>query len=296
MLFQQTNQIKKVEKFGVRRSLLAYVLSESWKRSPHAGGNYEPDVTEFWNAYQALRKKDPKWADITANSLLLYVITQGIIACPILNSHVSHSPKLATGKVKQFSNIDINMPMVLPTGGMMAAHLHNCESKNLRQLADAVQDFRRRLDNTILDRPMFSAAMDDTMQHTVRGRLDIVLPRLIGTAATGKIPILLGKARKAYHAIPKRDRLSKRDIDAGTITVSNWGSVYKGAYAPPSIAVFTPPQVCFIAIGGMTERPGVVTKPDGSKTIEPRKFISFLIMFDHRALDYADTVPFMRRL
>ncbi|MDR2853555.1 MAG: hypothetical protein LBV61_10975 [Burkholderiaceae bacterium] len=30
--------------------------------------------------------------------------------------------------------------------------------------------------------------------------------------------------------------------------------------------------------------------------MEPRKFISFLIMFDHRALDYADTVPFMRRL
>jgi len=286
-----------VEYFTLRRSMVAGMTAEAWERAPHAGGNYEPDITEFWDTYQRLRKSDPQWAGITANTLLLYVVARGIIACPCLNGYVYHQRKMATGRVERFGNIDVTMPMILPGGGMMAANIHNCEALSLRQLGAAIEDFRRRLDNTILERPMFEASLNDTMRRLRRGRVDIALMRVLGhSLGSGKMPILWGKAKRDYLAIPEEDRLTARDVEAGTVMVTNFGSVYRGAYAPPAMIDLIPPQVCAIGLGGVAERPGAAVKPDGSKEIALRQFLPIQVIFDHRALDYGDTVPFMRRL
>ena len=288
---------KTVEYFTLRRSLVAGMTAESWEKTPHAGGYYEPDITDFWDTYQRLRGSDPRWTGITANTLLLYVVVQGILACPCLNGYVYHQRKMATGRTEFFENINITMPMILPGGGMMAVNVHNCERLSLRQLGAAVGDFRRRLDNTILERPMFGASLDDTMRRLKRGRVDILLMRVIGhSLGSGRMPLLWGKARKAYRAIPKEDRLTTRDIEAGTIMVTNFGSVYRGAYAPPAMINLIPPQICAIGIGGVAERPGTAAKPDGAKEIALRKFLPIQVIFDHRAIDYGDTVPFMKRL
>ena len=291
-------QGKTVEYYTLRRSLIAGMTSEAWKNTPHAGGNYVPDITEFWDTYQALRKNDPRWAEITANSLLLYVVVQGLIACPVLNGHSYHEFKMATGRRELFKNIDVTMPMVLPEGGMVGVKIPNCETKNPRQINDYILDLRRRLDNTILERPMFGASWNDTMRRLLRhGRVDIAIARVIGhSLGSGKMPILLGKKRRDYVSIPETDRLMTRDVEAGTVMVSNLGSVYRGAYAPPVQLDLVAPQICAIGMGGVVEKPGVVTKPDGSKEIVPRMFIPIHVIFDHRAIDYAETVPFMKRL
>jgi pyruvate dehydrogenase E2 component (dihydrolipoamide acetyltransferase) len=39
-----------------------------------------------------------------------------------------------------------------------------------------------------------------------------------------------------------------------------------------------------------------VTLEDGKKEIAPRKYLPINMIFDHRALDYGDMVPFMQRL
>jgi len=274
------------------------MTAEAWRNTPHAGGNYEPDITAFWDTYQRLRETDARWADITANSLLLYVIVQGLIACPVMNGHSYHEFKMATGRRELFENIDVTMPIVLPEGGMVGIKVPGCESKNLRELTDYIRDLRRRLDNTILERPMFGASWNDTMRRVVKqGRVDILVARVVGhSLGSGKMPILMGKARREYLSIPETDRLVMRDVEAGTVMVTNFGSVYRGAYAPPGQVDLIPPQICAIGLGGVVKRPGVVTKSDGSEEIAPRRFIPIQVMFDHRAIDYADTVPFMERL
>lgn len=291
-------QPKTVEYYTLRRSLVAGMTAEAWRNTPHAGGNYEPDITAFWDTYQRLRETDARWADITANSLLLYVIVQGLIACPVMNGHSYHEFKMATGRRELFENIDVTMPIVLPEGGMVGIKVPGCESKNLRELTDYIRDLRRRLDNTILERPMFGASWNDTMRRVVKqGRVDILVARVVGhSLGSGKMPILMGKARREYLSIPETDRLVMRDVEAGTVMVTNFGSVYRGAYAPPGQVDLIPPQICAIGLGGVVKRPGVVTKSDGSEEIAPRRFIPIQVMFDHRAIDYADTVPFMERL
>lgn len=46
----------------------------------------------------------------------------------------------------------------------------------------------------------------------------------------------------------------------------------------------------------MLEKPLVVKKSDGRKEIEARSVLPICIAFDHRALDFGEIVPFMKRL
>lgn len=85
--------------------------------------------------------------------------------------------------------------------------------------------------------------------------------------------------------------LSPRDIKQGSITVSNVGSIYrewKGAFTLLNIV---PPQVCAISVGAMQSKAVV---EDGG--IKATKIIPLTIAVDHRAVDFNDTVPFMRRM
>jgi pyruvate dehydrogenase E2 component (dihydrolipoamide acetyltransferase) len=272
------------------------MTSESRETIPHAGGNYEPDITEFWNSWLSLRK-EPQWADITANTLLLFVVIQGLKACPELNGHVFFRRRSANGRVEFYENIDISVPMTLPAGGMMPVTVYGCEQMRLRDLADAVADVRRRMAKTDFDEVMFEAALDNTLHLCRRGRADIVLPRLLGaTFGKGRTTRLRGQEKRDYLAIPETERLTKNDIRQGTVTVSNYGSLYRGAYAPPTLLEIIPPQICVIGIGGLTERPGYAETRNDRKEISPRKYLPFSILTDHRALDYGNSIPFMKRL
>ena len=289
--------IKSIEHFGLRRKIVANMTTESWESIPHAGTNYEPDVTDFWDTYQVLRKGDPKWAKITFNTLMLYVVTQGLIACPAMNGHIQFKRESANGKIELHEAINISMPMCLPDGGMMTINMHNCESKSVNEMAQAMEDIRRRMVNTNIEHAMFGAALENTLRLFRQGKVFRVLGRLAGnTFGKGKMSRLKGREKKDYLAIPESERLTKRDIEQGSITVSNLGSVYRGgSYAPPVMLDIIPPQVAVIGIGGLTERAGIAAR-NGAKVIEPRRFLPINLMFDHRALDYGDMVPFMRRL
>ena len=284
----------KVEHFGIQRKIVANMTTESWEAIPHAAVNYEPDVTNFWNTFQELRKQ-PGWDGVTINTVLLYAITQGLRACPAMNGHIKYRRKSTNGLLELYSDINISMPMQLPSGEMMTINLHNCEEKSLRQMRGYMADIRRRMEKTDLTEAMYEAALDNTLRLIREGKLMIVLSRLLG-AKLGKCKIrrLKGAEKREYRAIPREDRLTKEDIEPGTITVSNLGSVYRGSYAPPALLEIIPPQICAIAIGGFTDRPGVVAGTQGRQDMAIRKYLPLLIAFDHRALDYGDVAPFCK--
>ena len=286
----------KTEHFGIQRKIVANMTTESWEAIPHAAVNYEPDVTDFWNAFQGLRRQSG-WEGITINIVLLRAIVQGLRACPAMNGHIKYRRRSANGLLEIYADINISMSMQLPNGEMMTVNLHNCEEKNLRQLRDYMADLRRRMENTDFTEAMYEVALDNTVRLIREGKLGIVLARLIGAnLGKGKVRRLKGAEKRAYRAIPKEDRLTKDDIEQGTVTVSNLGSVYRGSYAPPSLLEIIPPQISVVGIGSFYDRPGVVTGPDGKQDVAIRKYLPMTIAFDHRALDYGDVAPFMKCL
>ncbi len=289
---------KKIEHFGIQRKIVANMTTESWQNIPHVSYNYEPDVTEFMIEYKRLNEgnTEPE-RKITVNTLMLKVIVEGLKACPAMNAHIDFDQKLVRGTITTLDEINISLPMVLPNGEMMTINLHNFENKNLDQMVDYINDVNRRIKNTDLNEVMFDVSMDNTITGLKQGKFKQTFYRIIGSK-TGKhkVQTLKGKEKKEYNAIPETDRLTKHDIEQGSITVSNIGSVYRSQRGEIALLEIVPPQVCAIAVGAVQDKPVVVANEAGEKEIAIRQVMPLTLAFDHRALDFGDVVPFIQKL
>jgi pyruvate dehydrogenase E2 component (dihydrolipoamide acetyltransferase) len=144
---------------------------------------------------------------------------------------------------------------------------------------------------------MFEVSMDNTLTALRHLKIGTVLGRLIG-AKLGKhrIKTLTGKEKREYLSIPETDRITKRDIEQGTITVSNMGATDRGRVGHVPLLEIIPPQVAVIALFAITERPWVVTRENGEKEIAIRKILPVTVLFDHRACEYSDVVPLLNKI
>lgn len=283
----------KNEHFGIARKIVSNMTAESWETIPHAVVSYEPEVTEFLKVMKEINKDATKETKLTLNTIMLRVIVEGLKACPILNSHIEFNRKLVRGNVKTFKEIDISMPMILKTGEMMTINMHDMHNKTMSQMRDAIADSARRANNSDLNEVMFEVSLDNTLQGLKKGKIAQTVNRLIGSK-TGKhkVKTLSGKAKKEYYSIPVSDRLTKHDIEQGTITVSNLGSVCRNWNGICTILEIIPPQVCAIAIGSTQ----LVPIAEESGEVRTGYRLPLTIAFDHRALDMGDVAPFMNRL
>jgi pyruvate dehydrogenase E2 component (dihydrolipoamide acetyltransferase) len=57
-----------------------------------------------------------------------------------------------------------------------------------------------------------------------------------------------------------------------------------------------PPMVCAMAVCSAQKRPVVVTDENGEEKVDIRTILPLTICFDHRALDFSEITPFMRKL
>lgn len=283
--------------FGIQRKIVANMTSESWETIPHVTYMYEPDVTEFMKEYRKLNLDRSGKDKITVNTLMLKVISEGLEAAPVMNSHIRFNRKLVRGEINTFEDINISMPMILPNGEMMTVNLHNFESKNLDEMTEYIHDVARRAENSDLNEAMFEVSLDNTLTALKAGKIKQTLYRLIGSK-TGKhkVKTLHGEAKRAYESIPATERLTKHDIEQGTVTVSNIGSTYRGQRGATALLEIIPPQVCAFAVGAVQDKPVVITDALGNKKIEARQVLPLCIAFDHRALDFGDVVPFLQKL
>lgn len=283
----------KNEHFGIARKIVSNMTAESWETIPHAVVSYEPEVTEFLKVMKEINKDATKETKLTLNTIMLRVIVEGLKACPILNSHIEFNRKLVRGNVKTFKEIDISMPMILKTGEMMTINMHDMHNKTMSQMRDAIADSARRANNSDLNEVMFEVSLDNTLQGLKKGKIAQTVNRLIGSK-TGKhkVKTLSGKAKKEYYSIPVTDRLTKHDIEQGTITVSNLGSVCRDWNGICTILEIIPPQVCAIAIGSTQ----LVPIAEETGEIRTGYRLPLTIAFDHRALDMGNVAPFMNRL
>lgn len=285
------------EYFGIQRKIVANMTTESWQNIPHVTYMYEPDVTKFFKEYKKLNQNRSGDEKITFNTLMLKVITEGLKAAPVMNSHIEFDRKFVRGRIDTFSDINISMPTILPNGQMMTINLRDFGNKNLDEMTAYINDVRRRAEKTNLTEAMYSVSFDNTMKNLKKGRIFQTIGRLYG-ANFGKCKIshFRGKAKREYESIPETERLTIKDLEQGTVTVSNIGSTYLAQRGATALLEIVPPQVCALSVGAVLEKPLVVKKSDGRKEIEARNVLPICIAFDHRALDFGEIVPFMKRL
>lgn len=291
--------IIKKEYFGIARKIVSNMTSESWEQIPHASMTYEADVTQLFKECKKLNEGcTDKSKKITINTVMLKIICEALKEAPKLNTHLEFNRKLVRGTLKYFDNIDISMPMILPSGEMMTINMHNMDTKSLSEMTAAINDSARRAKNSDMNEVMFEVSLDNTLTGLKNGKILQTLRRLYGSKMPGKhqVKTLSGSAKKKYYSVPTTDRLTKHDIEQGTITVSNLGSIYRAQKGDCALLEIIPPQTTAIAINAAQKRPVVVTDENGNDSVEIRLIMPLTIAIDHRALDYGDVVPFMEKL
>lgn len=115
------------------------MTSESWRTIPHSAAIYEADITDFLEFFKANIK--PK--GITLNTVLLKAMTMGIKNCPQMNGHIEFNRRLVRGKIETYKDINISMPMIMPSGDMMTISLHNFENRTLENMQNYILDVKR---------------------------------------------------------------------------------------------------------------------------------------------------------
>lgn len=291
--------VYKKEYFKIARKIVSNMTSESWEQIPHTTASYEADVTELMKYYKKLNEGVTDPADkITVNTLALKIICEGLKAAPKMNTTLAFSRRLVRGTLSYHDTIDISMPMILKTGEMMTVNMHDMGNKSLLEMTHAIADTVRRANNSDMNEVMFEVSLDNTLKGLKKGRLLQTFCRLFGSKMPGrhKVKTLSGAAKKAYYSIPVEDRLTKHDIEQGTTTISNLGSVYTGQKGECFLLEIIPPQTTAFAVNAIQDRPAVVTDGSGNKKIEIRQIMPITVAIDHRALDYGDCVPFFKRL
>lgn len=290
-------RIKRREYFGIQRKMVSHMTTESWRKIPHVTYMYEPDATELYKVYKKINENRDAEEKITFNTVILRIITEGLKAAPIMNSHLDFDRDFVTGKIDTFANINISMPTILPNGEMMTINLRNFEDRTLSDMTAYIKDVRRRAEKTNLTEAMYSVSLANTLETLKHLHFLRVLMKLYGAnVGNSRIHHLHGKEKREYEKIPETERLTVKDLEPGTIVVSNVGSNYLGQTGALSLLEIVPPMVTALGVGAIQEKPVVRKTEEGEKDIVVRSILPICIAFDHRVIDFGDIVPFMKRL
>lgn len=288
--------IYKKEYFGISRKIVSNMTAESWEQIPHATFGYEADVTEF---VKELKKVNESATDkITINTAVMKVICEGLKMAPKMNCTLDFKRKRVRGTLNYHDNIDVSMPVILKSGLMMTVNLKDIGNKSLSEMTAQINDTVRRANNSNMDETMYQVSLNYTLEGLRKGNIIGAVNKLLGSKVPGphKVTNLKGKAKKEYYAIPETERLTRHDIEQGTTTITNLGSVYRQHKGMGFLIEIIPPQTTAFAIDAIQRKPVVVVDENGNEKIEIRSIMPITIAIDHRALDYGDCLPFFDKL
>jgi pyruvate dehydrogenase E2 component (dihydrolipoamide acetyltransferase) len=90
----------------------------------------------------------------------------------------------------------------------------------------------------------------------------------------------------------RQRKVSLEELHGGTFTITNVGPMGGGQFVP----VINYPQVAILGMGAAAMQPKVVKSEGGAFEIVPRLMMPLVLCIDHRVLDGADAIPFMRMI
>ena len=147
--------------------------------------------------------------------------------------------------------------------------------------------------------PRFNASID-----TEAGEIVLKHYYNIGVAVATDdgliVPVIRDVDRKSVadlsvelNALAEKTRARKvtlEELQGGTFSVTNVGGMGGGQFVP----IINYPQVAILGMGAAGMKPVVVGAEKEGFRIEPRLMMPLVVCIDHRILDGADAIPFMR--
>ncbi len=281
--------------FDIQRQMVAHMTSLSWQNIPHISYQYEPDVTGFIAEFKKLAAGyAARGTRLSLNTILVKVIIEGLKADPDLNAWIEYDLSRARGKVIVSKAINVSIPWMLADSRMITPTLNHTEALSLEELNRAVLELAERIERTDIDELIHQAVVTNTVNELKKGNLDVF--RRIFANFSRLAQHLRGNEKNRYYAIPAKDRLIDSDLTSGTVTISNIGSLYKGQRGSFALLEIVPPQIFAVGLGALQEKPGVFVDEKGEKQIGIRTILPMCLTFDHRAIDFAAMLPFLRKL
>lgn len=85
-------------------------------------------------------------------------------------------------------------------------------------------------------------------------------------------------------------KVSREELQGGTFTITNAGAMGGGYFAP----IINFPEVAILGMGQGRLQPAVIDKGNGEHEIAPRLIMPIVLCIDHRVLDGADAIKFLK--
>ncbi|MBW7865472.1 MAG: 2-oxo acid dehydrogenase subunit E2 [Candidatus Hydrogenedentes bacterium] len=284
--------------FDLQRRVVTHKTVESWQTVPHGVIIHELDVTRV----MALTREwaaTPAFSDVrlTVNSVVLLMIARALRKSPVMNAHVECDNRTSAGVVTEHEEINIAIPLHTLEERMITPTLKNAGQYDLQGLCRAMEELRRRVDNTRVDLLLYEAAMDDTLKRLRRGQLFYVLKRLyVNFFSRSRVARPSLRELREYRKIPAGDKITPEDLLSATVLVSNPGSMMPEWRGHVAMLMVIPPQVVALGLGAIQSRPAVVRDETGAEVIAPRRILPLTICGDHRVMDFSHVTAFMREL
>ncbi len=147
--------------------------------------------------------------------------------------------------------------------------------------------------------PQFNATLDVTAGEIVYKKY-FHIGVAVNTENGLIVPVIRDVDRKSIkelaielHDLVERTRSRKvalEDLQGGTFTITNAGAMGGGYFAP----IINFPEVAIMGMGQGRLQPAVVEKTDGEHEIAPRLIMPIVLCIDHRVLDGADAIQFLK--
>ena len=149
--------------------------------------------------------------------------------------------------------------------------------------------------------PNFNATLDtDNSEIIIKHYYNIGVA--VNTDSGLIVPVVRDVDRKSIRelAVELKDLVRKtrarktpvEDMQGGTFTITNAGAMGGGYFAP----IINYPEVAILGVGQARMQPVVREKEKGDFVIVPRLMMPIVLCIDHRVLDGADAVRFLRVL
>lgn len=277
------------ETLQLTRKIAAHTTLSSWKAIPHVTFIYEANVTRVYDQFLKIKKQENlKEFSLSFNTVMIKILAEALKGQSKLNSSFYYRKLMHTFRYVTHTTIDINIPWILPNGETIPILFKDIGAKSLLTLAKEVEHVRNELIHTDIDTLMLKVIVRDTKENLKKGKLK-ALVRLI--------PILLAKTRiKNGREKNAPNGLSTERINSDGIIVSNIGPLLKGISGSFSLLEIIEPRILAIGLSAVEDKPVVGKRDTGGPEIVTGKVLPICIAFDHRAIDFNDVVPFIRKI
>ncbi len=281
-----------VKYFGLRSRVSGYILTKAQQNSPTCGYNYEADITKFWEVFQDLKEKCGY--ELSFNTLMMKVLTEGLKAAPKLNSHIEFNTTTSCGTLIMKKHIDVAMPVLLDNGETFPIKVRETENKTLKELSEQIAELFQRLKTTDLDKVMFDVVTQRTIGLLLKGDIKATIAQTVtGYVGKHKVAKLDGRLKPA-----PRDgsMLLIEELNEGSVCMTNWGVLYDGLSGNVTYTPLLYPQVFLFAMGVIKDTDYAFRNEKGEVDIGTKKTLPITLMFDHRIGAFNDVMPFIKKL